>query len=345
VKTNFFLLLLFVTREIIKIHLKTFIPKLILALLLFVFVLNRLYLTPVFLSNQFVFYIIIALSCALLLPLFVALEESLHMGVCIQQGKSHFIQGVAITYAFIRNKHRIFIKRATANFYGNFTLEEKIQIHSAAPCLILILMGIIYLLIVSSTRLPTEYLILLAIILFISPILNLVPSKSDKTDGYFIIQCAQQLQLSTLQTIKQILHGMFLALRYVFLGTLNVRKYKAKLKSASESVEKGNFEKALSILEKEAKNRPNDPELCNNIAWCYAELGNNLDRAITMAKMAIELDSGEAIYYDTLGWCYYKNSNFDRARECIIKAIKIDSNNEIFQKHLTAIEDAKKQST
>jgi hypothetical protein len=331
--------------QIAKAHLKTLFPKLILAPLILYFILHRLYITPVFFINQFAFYIIFALGGVIIVPLLVALEESLHMAVCIQQGKSNYIKGVVITYALIKDKHRIFIKKAAANFYGGFTPLERIQIHGAAPCLILFLMSIIFFLVVFLVHLPIQYLILLGIFMFISPILNLVPSKFDETDGYFIVEHARHLKLSALQTIGQVLYGMFLASRYVVLGTRGITKFNKKLASASEFFEKGNFKKALSLLEENFKKNQNNPEICNNIACCYAELGTNLERAITLAKKAIDLDADQALYHDTLGWCYYKNSNLDKAKECIIKAINIDPDNEIFQKHLTAIENAKKQST
>ncbi len=314
----------------------------ILTPLLLVFVLNRLNLAPNLFPYQFVFYIFVAFGCVIVLPLFAALEESLHIAVCIQQGKSNLIEGIFIDYALIKGKYRIFVKKTAATFYGSFTTLERIQMHGAPSALILVFMSILFILILFLVHIPISYLVLLGLFLFIPPIVGLLPNKSYENDGYFIIKYARQLRLSAPQTIQQVLYGMFLALRYGFLGLRGVKKYNTKLLRASDFVKSGDYKNALPILEAELKKDPSDPEICNNIAWCYAELGINLDRAMELVKKAIEIEPVEALYHDTLGWCYNKNGELDNAKDQIDEAIKLEPNNNSFQEHLKRIEAAQR---
>lgn len=271
----------------------------------------------------------------------IALEESLHMAVCIQQGKSNFIEGVAVTYIVTKKHQRIFMNSVVTKFRGTFTYTERIQMHGAAPLLILLFLCLLFTLVLLLTQIPNKYIVLLWMVLSIAPIGTLLPHKFVvESDGYQIVKCARRLKFSVSQTIRELLYGMILGMRYVALGTRGVSKDNTKLICAFELVEKGDFEKALSILEKEFKSNLNNPEICNNIAWCYAELGTNLDRAINMAKKAIDLDSGEAVYHDTLGWCHYKNGDFDKAKDYVNRAIKIDPDNSILQEHKKKIETA-----
>ncbi len=59
----------------------------------------------------------------------------------------------------------------------------------------------------------------------------------------------------------------------------------------------------------------------NNYAYNLAERGESLDRALTMARRAVELDPESASFLDTLGWVYFKRGNLDEAARWIEKAV------------------------
>ncbi len=58
----------------------------------------------------------------------------------------------------------------------------------------------------------------------------------------------------------------------------------------------------------------------NNLAWLYAESGEQLDQALRLARIAADVSPDSAQFRDTLGWVYYKQQlpslavpEFDRA--------------------------------
>ncbi len=59
------------------------------------------------------------------------------------------------------------------------------------------------------------------------------------------------------------------------------------------------YEHALSL-------DPQMPVAANNLAWDYAERGQNLDVALNLAQTAKAKLPNTAAVSDTLGWVYYK---------------------------------------
>ena len=267
------------------------------------------------------------------------------MALCIQQGKSDFIKNVTVTYVLTKWNNRVFMNTVVTKFQGNFTLSERIQIHGAAPLLILSFLCLVLVAVLLLTQIPFQYVFWFWLFLISFPIGSLLPFRIlIESDGYSVLKYARRLRLSAFQIVKELSYGMFLGLRYVFLGSWGVRKSDnvadTRLTSALKSVQKGDFTNAVSILEEELKSNQNNPEIYNNIAWCYAELGINLDRAIMLAEKAIDFDPAEAMYHDTLGWCYFKKRDIDKAKDSVSLAIKIDPHNSIFHDHMKTIENA-----
>ena len=52
----------------------------------------------------------------------------------------------------------------------------------------------------------------------------------------------------------------------------------------------------------------------NNLAWLYAENGENLDRALELAQIARAQLTGDAEPLDTLGWVYLKKGATSRRK-------------------------------
>lgn len=320
--------------------LKTSFSKILLGVFIFTLLLYQFLPFLVFVFTKlalltFIFFIIY--------PLFTAMEESLHIGICIQQGKFNSIDNLVITYITAKKKHLLLVMSVAVKFRGNFELSERIQIHGGAPLLILLSLCVMLPLIVAITKFPIKDLLWYWIILAIFPIGSLLPFKFiSESDGYCIIKEAKHLRLSTTKLIGELLSGIFYGIRYLFLGMYLARKSDNSIISAGsrnifEYIQKGKFENALSILEEELKTNHNDPELYNNTAWCYCELGTKINRAITLVQKAIELNPDEATYYDTLSWCYFKKGDINKAKHFLSKAISIEPYNSIFQSHLRKI--------
>jgi len=347
-------LLVYTTLHIMICNVKGIYTKILLTIFIGGFLLYEIFPNVVLLSFFYTKFVYVTIFYFIIIPLLTALEESLHIAVCIQQGKSSFVSGIVVKYIITRKKHLLAMTAVATKFRGNFKLSEKIQIHGGAPLLIFLFLCIGLVVGVILPQIHVKDIMWFWLILGIFPICSLLPIKLIfESDGYCILKDAKRLGASAPQTFKEILWGMFYGLQYIFLGSRYTRKFNMnvvdeknqKILGAFEAVQKDNFKNAATILEEALKKNSDNPEIYNNIAWCYAELRTNLDRAIMLARKAIDLNPAEAVYYDTLCWCYYKSGNFDKAKDCVRLALKIDSGNPIFQDHLKEIENALTKNT
>ncbi len=85
---------------------------------------------------------------------------------------------------------------------------------------------------------------------------------------------------------------------------------------------KGEDAKSVKWLEKLIKLKPDNPTYSNNLAYVFAELGRDLNRALSLSKKAVEKDPNSPTFLDTLGFIYYKMRRFDDAIKAYTKALK-----------------------
>jgi tetratricopeptide (TPR) repeat protein len=87
------------------------------------------------------------------------------------------------------------------------------------------------------------------------------------------------------------------------------------------------FEKALAL-------DPRTPVAANNLAWMYADAGENLDMALQLAQTAVAgmPDSPEAL--DTLGWVYYKKQLSSSAVSTLKQTVEKDPKSAVYHYHL-----------
>jgi tetratricopeptide (TPR) repeat protein len=71
----------------------------------------------------------------------------------------------------------------------------------------------------------------------------------------------------------------------------------------------------------------------NNLGFLYAHINDDIDSALEHCNRAVELDSGNSNYLDSLGYVYLKKKLYDRADEYFDKAIKKDSKNTSALRH------------
>lgn len=74
------------------------------------------------------------------------------------------------------------------------------------------------------------------------------------------------------------------------------------------------FEEALSIA-------PDTPVALARYAYSLAQRGKKLDRALDMAKQAVDQAPGNPVYLDVLGWVYVQRGNLEAARAPLQKAV------------------------
>lgn len=108
-----------------------------------------------------------------------------------------------------------------------------------------------------------------------------------------------------------------------------------------EPIEKARDKEAVLAGYKAAARRfPRASSALNNLAWGYAQLGRKLDRALTLARKAVELKpTAEAL--DTLAYVHLRRGELDAAEREIQRAIKKDPQRKVFKQRLDAIRRAR----
>lgn len=87
------------------------------------------------------------------------------------------------------------------------------------------------------------------------------------------------------------------------------------------------WEAALTI-------NPQAAAAANNLAWLYAETGQNMDRAVSIAEAAKVQLPDEVEVEDTLGWVYYKRGLAVKGLQHLEEATRKQPDNPNFQFHL-----------
>ncbi len=98
-----------------------------------------------------------------------------------------------------------------------------------------------------------------------------------------------------------------------------------------------NFKMSDSLYEKALEIDSANALIANNYAYSLSERGIKLDRALELAKFAVEKEPENSSYLDTIGWVYFKLGKYSKAEEFIKKAIEIDKNNAVLFDHLADV--------
>jgi len=72
----------------------------------------------------------------------------------------------------------------------------------------------------------------------------------------------------------------------------------------------------------------------NNLAYLYAEAGENLDRAVSLAQIASGQARDNPAVRDTLGWVYYRKDVLDLAILAFEESVAKDPDNPLYRYHL-----------
>ncbi len=85
----------------------------------------------------------------------------------------------------------------------------------------------------------------------------------------------------------------------------------------------GNLTKAESDLEGALKFQPNHPYLLNYLGYSWADQGKKLDKALELIAKAAKLKPDDGYIVDSLGWVYYKMGQYNEAAAELEKAVEM----------------------
>jgi tetratricopeptide (TPR) repeat protein len=85
----------------------------------------------------------------------------------------------------------------------------------------------------------------------------------------------------------------------------------------------GLYDKAADLLRKSIALDPeNSAESCNYLGYMWADHNMHLDEAELMIRRALESESNNASYLDSLGWVEFRKGKFDQALSDLLRAAK-----------------------
>lgn len=68
----------------------------------------------------------------------------------------------------------------------------------------------------------------------------------------------------------------------------------------------------------------NNIPVLNNYAYYLSLTGRGLDKALTMAHLAMSLDKSNATYIDTCAWVLYKMGRYEESKKLMLRALSLD---------------------
>ena len=87
--------------------------------------------------------------------------------------------------------------------------------------------------------------------------------------------------------------------------------------------EEGQTSKAIEGFKDILARNPEQADAINALAYLYAEHAIELEKALALAEKAVEQDSSNAAFLDTLGWVYFKLGGTDKALEFLQRASQL----------------------
>jgi len=93
-------------------------------------------------------------------------------------------------------------------------------------------------------------------------------------------------------------------------------------------------EESDSLYEEAIRINPDFALALNNYAYSLAERGLQLERALTMARKALEAAPDNASYLDTMGWIYFRLGRYRDAESYVKKAIDKGEANAVVLEHM-----------
>lgn len=95
--------------------------------------------------------------------------------------------------------------------------------------------------------------------------------------------------------------------------------------------ETGNSEKSYQAYDKALENQPNNDHVLNNYSYFLSLENKQMDKALQMSKLLIELQPENPTYLDTRGWVLYVVGDYKEARKYLEKAVSLDKDGTVLE--------------
>jgi len=115
---------------------------------------------------------------------------------------------------------------------------------------------------------------------------------------------------------------------------LNPQNFTAYMRMASLYRNRGDIGKAIDSYEALLRVNESYGPAANDLAYLYADMNQNLDRALTLALNAKNLIPKNSDVADTLGWVYLKSGSPLMAKNQFLEAIELTPKHPVFHYHL-----------
>ncbi|HEV8591962.1 MAG TPA: tetratricopeptide repeat protein [Pyrinomonadaceae bacterium] len=112
------------------------------------------------------------------------------------------------------------------------------------------------------------------------------------------------------------------------------RKQLAKLTLATAQQMAGQYDAAEVTLREILKVTPGNPIAMNNLGYFLLERDQRLTEALEFIQKAVDIDSTNPSYLDSLGWAYFKLGKYDEAEKNLRDAARNDPMSGTIQEHL-----------
>jgi Tfp pilus assembly protein PilF len=93
-------------------------------------------------------------------------------------------------------------------------------------------------------------------------------------------------------------------------------------------------DEADSLYEEALRLDPHNHLILNNYSYSLAERDVQLDRALEMAKTAVDAEPSLASYLDTIGWVYFRLGRYEQAENYVKKAVTSGEASAVVYEHL-----------
>jgi tetratricopeptide (TPR) repeat protein len=97
------------------------------------------------------------------------------------------------------------------------------------------------------------------------------------------------------------------------------------------------FKKARSIVQEILDKNPKNAHALNFLGYSLLENNEDLDKAYTLIKKAVELKPDDGYIRDSLGWYYYKTGQLNKALKEVSRAFEMVKSDVVIAKHLAII--------